>query len=456
MGWLSVIPPLVAVGFVLWRKEVILALLMAILSSEFLLAWQSHGLSPALGILHSVDRIADVFASGGNTQVLMFSLLIGSLLAFLRHSGGVTALVDLLIRKGMSKTRRQAGFMTFAVGIVLFIESNLSILTSGILARGLFDRFGMSRERLAYIIDSTSAPVCILLMFNAWGAFVLSLLNGYELENTVDILIGTIPYNFYAWGALLIVLYTIASDKAHGPLAEFDARAGSKEQGSPEFPPSHALYMVLPLLVLIAGIFGFMAWTGEGSLTAGDGSRSILYACVMAISVIYIMMIFSRRFSHQGLMDIGFKGMSELLPLVSIVLLSLALGASLKSLGTGHFIAGIVATNLPHWLIVPMLFLGGALMSFSTGTSWGTFAILVPIGVPIIETLGLPPAFVLSAILGGGIFGDHCSPISDTTAVSSIAAGCSLLDHVRTQLPYALIGGVFAFLAYIVTSLIIL
>ena len=189
-------------------------------------------------------------------------------------------------------------------------------------------------------------------------------------------------------------------------------------------------------------------------MTKGSGSKSVLYATALACLVAYAMMLMSGKFSHIRLVHIGFKGMGELLPLVTIVLFSLALGASLKELGTGLYIAGLAGDYLPLTLVVPMLFLAGALMSFTTGTSWGTFAILIPLGVPLIHTLGLPPSLVLSAILGGGIFGDHCSPISDTTAVSAIASGCDLLEHVRTQLPYALTAGGVTLLLYIIASLI--
>ena len=185
----------------------------------------------------------------------------------------------------------------------------------------------------------------------------------------------------------------------------------------------------------------------------GSGSRSVLYAVALACLVAYGMMLTSRRFNHIELVKIGFDGMAELLPLVTIVLFSLALGASLRELGTGMFIAGLAGDALPGFLVAPMLFLAGALISFSTGTSWGTFAILIPIGMPMASALGLPPSLLLAAILGGGVFGDHCSPISDTTAVSAIASGCDLLEHVRTQLPYALAGGVVAFLLYLAVGL---
>ncbi|MFT4870585.1 MAG: tetracycline resistance efflux pump, partial [Colwellia sp.] len=221
-------------------------------------------------------------------------------------------------------------------------------------------------------------------------------------------------------------------------------------------PATKARFMLVPLLSMIFGMFFFMYWSGKGDITQGSGSKSVLYATCLAVAVSYLLLRFSKRFEHQELVGIGFKGIAEILPLVTIVLFSLTLGASLKELGTGYFIAGIVGEYLPLILVVPMLFLAGAIISFSTGTSWGTFAILIPIGVPLIQALGLPPSLVIAAILGGGIFGDHCSPISDTTAVSAIASGCDLLEHVKTQMPYALFGGAVTLVAYIIASIIMI
>jgi tetracycline resistance efflux pump len=458
MGWLTILPQIVAIGIVLWRKEVILALLAGIFTSELLLLIEADKGFLLMAPIETIERVVTVFSSADSTRILMFSLIIGCLIAYLRHSGGVTALVELLVNKGVTKTKKQAGLLSFGIGIVLFVESNLSVITAGIVSRGLFDKFGMSRERLAYIIDSTSAPVCILILINGWGAVVLANLQANGLENAEATLVGTIFYNFYAWIALAIVLYTILSDKLHGPLKECDAlkqKEVAAEQ-APEFPASKASFMGVPLLSLISLIFIFMYWTGDGVIRSGDGSRSILYATILSCIIAYIMMLSSGRFSHIRLVEIGFKGMNELLQLVSIVLLSLALGASLKILGTGAFVAGIASDNLPVILIVPMLFVASSLMAFSTGTSWGTFALMIPIGVPLIQMLGLPPAFVISAILGGGVFGDHCSPISDTTMISSVASGCNLLDHVRTQLPYALVGGVLTFIVYIIVGIFVL
>jgi Na+/H+ antiporter NhaC len=457
MHWYSILPPVIAIIIVFWRKEVILALVMAILSAEFLLAFQNQSEVVFTGVIGSIDRVIEIVTSAGNSRILLFSVLIGALLAYMRHSGGVTATVEMLINKGVAKSKKQVGLLTMFTGTVVFIESNLSVLASGILSRGLFDKFKMSRARLAYIIDSTSAPICILILLNGWGAFVLGLLSNYELEQSaVSVLWGTVPLNFYAIIALLIVLYTILADKVHGPMREAERDLVKLDSEQEPIAASKARFMLLPLITMIVSMVGFMFWTGNGDLASGSGSKSVLYATVLACFVAYILLLTSKRYSHQELVETGFKGMGEILPLVTIVLFSLTLGASLKELGTGVFVANIVGDYLPISLVVPVLFLAGAVMSFTTGTSWGTFAILIPIGVPLIQALGLPPSLVIAAILGGGVFGDHCSPISDTTAVSSIASGCDLLTHVRTQMPYALTGGALALIGYFIASLLMI
>ncbi|MFY8273047.1 Na+/H+ antiporter NhaC family protein [Pseudoalteromonas sp. SSDWG2] len=459
MSWYSILPPLVAIAIVFWRKEVIMALLAAVATSEFLLAISGDGNTLFFTFINTIERVVDTASSPGNSRVLLFSVLIGALLAYIRESGGVAATVNMLIGKGVAKSKRQVGFLTMFSGIAVFIESNLSVLTAGILSRGLFDKFKMSRARLAYIIDSTSAPVCILILLNGWGAYVLGLLENYELPDTsVNILWGSIGYNFYAIITLLIVAYTIAFDKVHGPMKVAEQQLQKLETKDDEKADkgTKSRFMLIPLLTLITSMVGFMFWTGNGDIAAGSGSKSVLYATMLSCVVAYILLISSKLFSHHQLVDMGFKGMGELLPLVAIVLLSMTLGASLKELGTGVFVASLVGDYLPLVLVVPMLFLTGAVISFTTGTSWGTFAILIPIGVPLIQALGLPPSLVIAAILGGGVFGDHCSPISDTSAVSAIASGCDLLTHVKTQMPYALFGGALTFLAYFVVSWLVI
>lgn len=455
MEWMSIIPPILAIVLVIWRKEVILALFAAIFLSEWLLG-QSTFVGIGSGWLHAIERIAEVFLDIGNTRLLMFSLMIGALLAFIRQSGGVAALVKLLIDWGIAKNERRSALLASFVGCAIFVEGNLSILTSGILSRGLFDKFGLSRARLAYIIDSTAAPISILILLNGWGAYVMALLSNYQFDiSLVEVLWGSVPYNFYALFTLLLVFYTAYTGKVYGPLKHSE-NAAMNTATELDVEASKSRYMLVPLAVLIFGMIGFMFMTGNGDLTAGSGSKSVLYATASACLVAYLMMLTQGGFNHIQLVKIGFNGMGELLPLVAILLLSLALGASLRELGTGDYVAGIVGEHLSPIMIAPVLFIVGALISFSTGTSWGTFAILIPLGVPLISTLNLPPGFILSAILGGGVFGDHCSPISDTTAVTALASGCDLLEHVRTQLPYALFTACLAILAYLASGLVIL
>jgi len=460
--WLTLLPALVAIIVVLWRKEVILALLLSLCSAELLIFLQAgHVANAGLvldGSLQTLERIVAVTKDGDNARILMFSLLVGGLLAYMRDSGGVSATVKMLVEKGIAKTPRQAGLLTFFISSVTFIESNLSSLTAGISSRGLFDKFKMSRARLAYIIDSTSAPICITILLNGWGAYILGLLSTYSLgDSAISVLIGSIGLNFYALFTLAVVLYTIISGKVYGPMRRSEQELHTlAEHTEIDVAPSHPSFMLVPLITLVGSMLGFMLMTGNGRLVGGSGSQSVLYATTLACLVAYCMMLLSKRFTHQKLVDIGFKGMSELLPLVTIVLLSLALGSSLKLLGTGTFIASIVNDSLPLVLIPALLFLAGALISFTTGTSWGTFAILIPIGMPMVELLGLPPSLVLAAILSGGVFGDHCSPISDSTAVSSVASGCDLLEHVKTQLPYALFCGALALIAFLLAGMLMI
>lgn len=460
--WFTLLPAIVAIFVVLWRKEVILALLLSLFTAELLIFIQ-HGQTVGIGLvfdgsIQTLERIVGITGDGDNARILMFSLLVGGLLAYMRQSGGVSATVEMLVTKGIARTPRQTGLLTFFISAATFIESNLSSLTAGISSRGLFDKFKMSRARLAYIVDSTSAPICIIILLNGWGAYILGLLSVYELEKSpVSILLGTIPLNFYALITLAVVLFTVITGNVYGPMRRSEQELHTlAEHTEIEAAPSHPSYMLVPLVTLVVSVIGFMLMTGNGTLVQGSGSRSVLYAIALACLVAYSMMLLSRRFQHQQLVDIGFKGIAELLPLVTIVLLSLALGASSKALGTGVYIASIVDQNLPLILIPALLFLAGALISFTTGTSWGTFAILIPIGMPMVGMLGLPPQLILAAILSGGVFGDHCSPISDSTAVSSVAAGCDLLEHVKTQLPYALVSGAAALIAFVIAGVLMI
>ncbi len=457
MDWLTLLPPLVAIVLAVWKREVILALLLAIFTAEWLLA----AFHPGLGFINTLERLVMVFGDGGNTRILIFSLLIGALLALIQKSGGVSAFVHWVAEKGLANTPRKVGLLPSLMGIFIFIETNLSVLTSGFLARNLFDRFNMSRERLAYIIDSTCAPVSVLIVMNAWGAYILGLLGESQTQQANSVLLSSIPLNFYALLTLALVFYTVLSNRVHGPMKHIEKHMQDEPLEVLE-PPTKKRFMLVPLITMIGGIVFFMWFTGWQSFTnqfgttpsfseallKGSGSRSVLWAVATALLVAYLLIKIYAKERHQTLMNWGFEGMNKLLGLVTTVLLALALGASMKALGTGEFVAQMISSNLSVWMITPLLFIAAAIISFTTGTSWGTFGILIPIGIPVANMVGLPLELVLAAILGGGVFGDHCSPISDTTIVSSLAAGCDHLDHVKTQLPYALVAGGATVLLY--------
>jgi Na+/H+ antiporter NhaC len=447
MDILTLLPPIAAIAIaVLWRN-VYVALIVALFLSETLLAtW-----NPALGALGTIDRAVGVFESVGNTQILLFCLLIGALIAFMRESGGVAATARDLMASGVASTRRRAELAVAGTGTAIFIETNVSLLSAGVLGRSLYDAHGLSRARLAYVIDSTSAPISVILLLNAWGAYALGLIEPYGFDNPVGIVAGTVPLNFYALATIAIVFLTALTGRVFGPMRRLDAAAGPDTDAS-EVAATRSIYMWLPLLLMIGAALGFMAWTGGGDLREGDGSRSILYAIALAVIVGAVLLLRDRVYKVGELQTLAFRGIGEMVPLVTVLLLSIALGQSLRALGTGDYVAGLAAGSLPPIAVPAVLFLAAALTSFMTGTSWGTYGILVPIAMPLAAALGLPPSLALAAVLGGGVFGDHCSPISDTTLIASVAAGVDHLDHVRTQLPYALVAAGIAGILYLVTG----
>ena len=285
---------------------------------------------------------------------------------------------------------------------------------------------------------------------------MLALIAGYGFDNPLEILIGTIPLNFYALLTIAGVYLTVGMDRTVGPLKarEIETReTGGTEPGEGE-TPGRAMDMGLPVAVLVLGALGFMAWTGGGNLLQGSGSKSILWAVCLATAVAALLLWRSGREEKGSLISTGFRGMGELLPAVTVIFLAIVLGASLKALGTGE-VLGSLAAGLPlAWALPAIIFLVAGVTSFTTGTSWGTYGILVPVAIPLALGAGVPPSLALAAVLGGGVFGDHCSPISDTSIIASLAAECDHIEHVRTQLPYALIAGGLATTFYLIAGLL--
>jgi tetracycline resistance efflux pump len=451
MDWLTATPPVVALLVAVLTRNVYWALGAAILLSETLLA----SFNPGLGLLGSIDRGAQVFGDSGNTRILLFCLIIGALIAYLERANAFAAMVSWLTRTGMAAGPRRAGFVTAISGVIIFVETNVSLLATGLLGQRLFDRVNLSRARLAYVIDSTCAPVSVLILLNGWGAFILSMLAANGVNAPLEVMVQSIPLNLYALLTLALVFYVVLTNRSFGPMRVADEQVVNVQALAERVdePVGSLWAFVVPMAILVGGSIGFMAWTGKGNILAGSGSQSILWAVCLATIAAFLML--TRNPSERGgLVDAGFKGMGDLLPAVSIIFLALALGSSLKDLGTGAFIAQIASAMPYGWAIPAMLFVAAGITSFTTGTSWGTYGILVPLAIPLAVGAGIPLPLVLAAVLGGGVFGDHCSPISDTTIIASLASGCDHLEHVRTQLPYALLAGAGAIVFYLAAGLL--
>ena len=353
--WLSILPPLIAIAVAVWRKEVVLALLVGIFLAEAILV----GFNPALGFTGTFERCVDVFSDSGNARVLLFGLVVGALLELMQASGGVSAFVERLTRTGLTKTPRQVSWLTTIIGMSVFVETSMSCLASGVVSQNLYDRFKMSRARLAYIVDSTCAPISVLVLINGWGAYILGLLGEQSAANPVDTMVRSIPYNFYALITLAMVFYTATTTRVYGPMRREE---GTIAEQPPQTlaPATKARFMLVPLLVLITAMIAFMIYTGQGNLLDGSGSKSVLWSVCLATVVSFVMLKASGVFTHQEMITHSYRGMSNLLPVVTIMLLSFAIGASCRDLGTGPFVASILGDFLPHFMLAPLLFICAA------------------------------------------------------------------------------------------------
>jgi Na+/H+ antiporter NhaC len=466
--WTSVIPPLLAIGLAIATRQVILSLSIGL----WMGAWLLGSGNPLAAIPKAIDAVINVFTDPGDTRVLVFTLVIGGLIATIEKLGGVRGFIHLLQEKKWVSGPGRAQWLAFGTGVVVFIESNITLLIAGAISRPLFDRYRVSREKLAYIIDATSAPICVLIPLNAWGAVIVSLLASSGIENPIDVFIGAILLNFYAIFAVLVCALVIWSDFDIGPMRAAHKRTMEGrflwpnatpmvdpsliEAGQSRQPQDSAKLMLLPVLALVLSMPLGLYVTGEGDLTAGSGSTSVLWAVLIALGVAWAIVLGSRRATLETLMQLFLKGAGGLLPVAMILLFSLALGDVANALGTGVFVAQLAQETIPSALLLPLLFLLSAFIAFSIGSSWGTFAIMIPLAMQIVAALDMNASVFLAAVLSGAVFGDHASPISDTTVVASMAAATDHIDHVRTQLPYALISAGLATVAFFVSGLVLL
>ncbi|MFT4816949.1 MAG: tetracycline resistance efflux pump [Pseudohongiellaceae bacterium] len=467
-NWMSILPPLLAIALAIITRQVILSLSVGIWIGFCLL----ESVNPLAGIGLALDGIVNVFSDAGDTRVLMFTLIIGGLIATIEKLGGVRGFIHLLEHRDWVTNGKRAQWLAYTTGIVVFIESNITLLIAGAISRPLFDRYKISREKLAYIIDSTSAPICVLIPLNAWGAVIISLLASAEIDNPIDVFISAIPFNLYPIVVIVLCAFVIGKNIEIGPMKKAQERTEAGEllwaNATPMVDPSilsqqvertdtdKARFMIAPIAVMVIGMPLGLFVTGDGDLSAGSGSTSVLWAVLAALVTSWWLALQQRRLNLEELMQVFLKGAGGLLPVTMILLFALALGDVANLLGTGAYVAQLVQQNIPLALLLPLLFIISGFIAFAIGSSWGTFAIMIPLAMQIAVPLDLNSSLFLAAVLSGSVFGDHASPISDTTVVASMASATDHIDHVRTQLPYALISGGIAAFGFLLVSAFLL
>jgi Na+/H+ antiporter NhaC len=489
-GWLSLIPPLLAIGLALAFRDVLVSLYLGVFSGALILA---HG-NPVTAFTSSVDRfIRTALADPDHASIVVFTLLLGGMVGVVVKSGGTQGVVDRLATYATSQKRGQVA--TWLMGMAIFFDDYANTLVVGPTMRPIADRLRISREKLAYIVDSTAAPIASLMPISTWIGFELGLLRDalaqIELEvSAFSVFIGSIPYRFYPIFALLLVLAVALSGRDAGPMLRAERRAHSTGQvvapgdtpladpaaaglAPPEEVTPRARNAALPILTVIAVTVGGLYVTGVGEADpelagierlrevfgAADSYTALLWASLAGVVVALLCGALqpglALRQSMSGLVE-GFKTM---VMAVVVLVLAWSLGQVTADLQTADYVVGLTEGVLSPRLVPALVFLIAAAIAFATGTSWATMAILTPLVVPLIHRLalgaGLAPGSetymvlllgTVSSVLAGSVWGDHCSPISDTTILSSLATGCDLIAHVRTQLPYAVGLGILGIL----------
>ena len=480
----SILPPIIAIVMVLLTRRVLLSLGAGIVSAALLVA----SFAPVETLKELFTSFAVIFWDGGfnayNVFILLFLLLLGIITAFVSLSGGSRAFADWASTR--IKSRRGAKVVTVLLGIVIFIDDYFNALAVGQVARPITDRYKVSRAKLAYFIDSTAAPVCVVSPVSSWGAAIIGIIALILADQTfieysaLEAFLWMAPMNFYVVASLAIVFFVAIRDVDFGEMKKHEILAIDKGQlfdpektipgeMKEEFPShSHGrvIDLLLPILLLVAGTVAAMIWTGYQN--AGqvfdiwlifentDVPLSLLVGGLLGALtsiVLYMLQMKTNKTANMGWVGKGiWSGLKSMIGAVLILVFAWSLTYLIDALETGAYLAQVVTEgNVPITILPVLLFLLAGIMAFSTGTSWGSFGILLPIaGTIMIEAAPelLLPA--LSAVLAGAVFGDHCSPISDTTILSSTGAGSNHMDHVLTQIPYALTAAAIAAVGYLV------
>ncbi len=488
-GFWSLLPPLLAIILAIKTRQVFISLLFGIWIGWVIL----NDWNPFYGALAAIQALVDVFKDAGNTRTIMFSALVGALIAFVQRSGGVEGFINYINRflkyvesRKKGNSRRVVQILACLTGFLIFVESSISVLAVGSIFRPVFDRLKIPREKLAYIADSVSAPICILIPLNAWGAYVMGLLMAQGLSDPLKIMIKAYPLNFYPLLAILVVILVILLQKDIGPMRKAERRAVEEgkviaDDATPMISDeiisldkktgltAKAKNMIIPILTMIlmmpVGLI-YSGWSQVKNIDSlsfgtalfkaigcGSGSTAVLWAVLSSLLVAGVLYRSQKLFKLPELINLTFKGVGGLIPLALLMMLAFAIGKVCRDLGTGIYVAEVSKQWLSPDFVPVIVFLVSCFIAFSTGTSWGAFAIMIAIAIPMAKTMDVDIPLTVAAVLGGGVFGDHCSPISDTTIISSMASASDHIDHVKTQLPYALISGSIAALFYLIAGM---
>ena len=486
-SFISIIPPVLAIVLVIATRKVVLSLGLGVLSAAFIVA----SYDPLEALVLVWQSFSDLFwvdgaVNTGKVYILLFTLALGVIAALVLMAGGSAAFSEWAAKRVTS--RRGAQGMSAGLGVAIFIDDYFNALAVGQVARPVTDKLHVARAKLAYLIDSTSAPVAVLAPFSSWGAYIIGLMApivaGSALtESDVEVFIKSAGMNYYAIATLITVGLVVLFQLDVGPMRREERRAieegepydsseaipGQLAEDLPVHRPGAKRALVVPFLALVVGVVGGMIWTGYRAgeswavldvLANADVTEALIYGAVLGLgSALYYYVRDTTENPKFGWSTFGRGvkgGVASMWPAVQILLLAWMLGSLIDALGTGDYLAGLVesADLEPAWL-VPIIFVLAGAMAFSTGTSWGSFGILLPIAGTLMLSVGEPelliPAF--GAVLAGAVFGDHCSPISDTTILSSTGAGCNVITHVTTQLPYALFAATAALVGYVLMAL---
>lgn len=465
-GFLSILPPLFAIILAVVTKNVLISLFLGLfLGVTILFNGNVFYSLPAL----FRDFLFKQAADGYNASVMVLVLFIGGMVMLVTNSGGASALALRATKHINSK--RKAILAVWLSGIAIWFSDFANAMLVGPIFQPIADKLKISREKLAWMVDATSAPVCMLVPLSGFGIFGMSCIekefNNYNIDIPVwEAFLSTIPLQFYCLGALFLIPLIALTGKDFGPMAKAEYRVAQKgllhwehaePMGLSEVPelskdskPRMQL-IIYPLLAVFVIFFAILIANGfPHKRTLGINIRTGLTTGYFSAGMIcFGLMVYYKIRNFKETFDMYISGMKGNLFLVLTLLLAWSLSAICKELGTANYIVSAMEGNFPAYLVAPMLFIVGCLISTATGTSYGSFAILMPIAIPMANTLGAPLILSIAAVFSGGIFGDHCSPISDTTLLSSMGANCDHIEHVKTQMPYALLVALLSLAAYI-------